>query len=316
MESNWVDTSLSFDLNTRPLQPQGEPQMSSTTDFMQLGGKIAIKREAGVLEAELNRVTEENEKLNTVLGVVCQNFRSLQNQMFELMNKASEGQTPWRKRKQESLEINDIKSNETKGNINHISHVESSSSEDSCKKQCRLVKTKISKAYVRTEPSDSTLVVKDGYQWRKYGQKVTRDNPSPRAYFKCSYAPACPVKKKVQRSVEDRSILVATYEGEHTHPNPSQADRSCGSSHGGASSPVPCSVSVSSSGPTVTLDLTQTGLGQDAGVAPQRDTNSPEFQRFLAEQMAATLSKDPGFTTALATAISGRILKPSPAERW
>uniref|UniRef100_I1L9Z3 WRKY domain-containing protein n=1 Tax=Glycine max TaxID=3847 RepID=I1L9Z3_SOYBN len=40
-----------------------------------------------------------------------------------------------------------------------------------------------------------TEYVRDRYQWRKYGKKVTRDNPSPRAYFKCSYAPSCPVNK-------------------------------------------------------------------------------------------------------------------------
>ncbi|KAJ0666466.1 putative transcription factor WRKY family [Helianthus annuus] len=55
----------------------------------------------------------------------------------------------------------------------------------------------IKRVYVKVDPSDKSLVVKDGYQWRKYGQKVTRNNPSPRAYYKCSYAPLCPVKKKV-----------------------------------------------------------------------------------------------------------------------
>ncbi|WJX52820.1 WRKY transcription factor 18 [Trifolium repens] len=47
------------------------------------------------------------------------------------------------------------------------------------------------------EEDHQVLYVMDGYQWRKYGQKVTRDNPSPRPYFRCSNAPSSPVKKKV-----------------------------------------------------------------------------------------------------------------------
>ncbi|XP_061354328.1 WRKY transcription factor 18-like isoform X2 [Gastrolobium bilobum] len=71
--------------------------------------------------------------------------------------------------------------------------------------------------FVRTDPNDDSMIIKDGYQWRKYGQKVTKDNASPRAYFRCSMAPSCPAKKKVQRCIHDRSILVATYDGEHNH---------------------------------------------------------------------------------------------------
>ena len=58
-----------------------------------------------------------------------------------------------------------------------------------------------SQSFVRTDCEDNTLIVKDGYQWRKYGQKVTKDNPSPRAYFRCAMSPACPVKKKVQNQL-------------------------------------------------------------------------------------------------------------------
>ncbi|CAI9767024.1 unnamed protein product [Fraxinus pennsylvanica] len=58
------------------------------------------------------------------------------------------------------------------------------------------IKAKISRVFVQTQASDTSLIVKDGYQWRKYGQKVTKDNPCPRAYFKCSHARTCPSKRR------------------------------------------------------------------------------------------------------------------------
>ncbi|XP_044469417.1 probable WRKY transcription factor 15 [Mangifera indica] len=57
----------------------------------------------------------------------------------------------------------------------------------------------------------------DDYSWRKYGQKPIEGSPHPRGYYKCSSERGCPARKHVERVVEDPSMLVVTYEGEHSH---------------------------------------------------------------------------------------------------
>ncbi|XP_066386076.1 probable WRKY transcription factor 26 [Miscanthus floridulus] len=61
---------------------------------------------------------------------------------------------------------------------------------------------------------------KDGYSWRKYGQKQLKDAESPRSYYKCT-RDGCPVKKVVERSF-DGFIKEVTYKGRHNHPRPQE----------------------------------------------------------------------------------------------
>ncbi|VVB11048.1 unnamed protein product [Arabis nemorensis] len=59
----------------------------------------------------------------------------------------------------------------------------------------------------------------DGYNWRKYGQKQVKGSECPRSYYKCTH-PKCPVKKKVERSLEGQ-VSEIVYQGEHNHSKPS-----------------------------------------------------------------------------------------------
>lgn len=307
--------------------------ISNNTDD---ASKLWIKDETGALLEELNRVNAENKRLTEMLTVVCENYNDLKRQMVDYMTKSSSNEVNNvnKKRKTDNATL-------LVANNNNVETTSSSDEEDSYEKQPKeeTIKAKITRVAVRTEASDSTLILKDGYQWRKYGQKVTRDNPCPRAYFKCSFAPGCPVKKKVQRSLEDQSMLVATYEGDHNHPAPTQQEAAPSAlnrsfplaSPASNASVVPNNITIERTKPksnannvnetTATTTTTTTTTNNNNKTTLNNTTTnplskfgSPEFQKLLAEQMASSLTKDPNFTAALAAAITGRFVKQSSSD--
>lgn len=100
----------------------------------------------------------ENKKLTEMLTVMCENYNALRSQLMEYANKnpSEKELTPSKKRKSESSNNNSTANILAMNNGNSES---SSTDEESCKKPKEdPTKAKISRAYVRTEASDSSLV--------------------------------------------------------------------------------------------------------------------------------------------------------------
>nr|AZU90762.1 WRKY transcription factor 2 [Siraitia grosvenorii]QEE82238.1 WRKY transcription factor 2 [Siraitia grosvenorii] len=95
--------------------------------------------------------------------------------------------------------------------------------------------------------------LEDGYRWRKYGQKAVKNSPYPRSYYRCT-SQKCLVKKRVERSYQDPSVVITTYEGQHNHHCPATLR---GHSSGMMSSPFYASASASAatSGPALPQEL-------------------------------------------------------------
>ncbi|GKA64457.1 probable WRKY transcription factor 40 [Tanacetum coccineum] len=232
-------TSLGIDLNAIPIHKADDHTPKNNDD-------------------KLNQMSLENKKLKEMLTLVWDKNNSLQNHVSKLMqDRDLIASSPNKRKSGECDECNT-----------------SGSTENHHQGSLKRPYNSVTRVYTRTDPSDKTLVVKDGYQWRKYGQKVTRDNPSPRAYYKCSFAPSCPVKKKVQRSLEEPDLLVTIYEGEHNHKS--------------------------------------TDNEHEAQTSKARFNSPMELGKFddnLVEHMANSLRRNPDFIDNLAEAISSKIFE-------
>ncbi|XP_010557701.1 PREDICTED: WRKY transcription factor 1 [Tarenaya hassleriana] len=61
-------------------------------------------------------------------------------------------------------------------------------------------------------------VMEDGYNWRKYGQKLVKGNEFIRSYYRCTN-PNCTAKKQLEQSPGGQ-IVGTVYFGQHVHPKP------------------------------------------------------------------------------------------------